>query len=90
MGRREGSPMELVAGKTGTAQVGEYDFGKDTYVDEYQLACRVDDCSWLIRRYFSVDLLCVLTNSLKPLDFYVAFQIIGKYLLFINCLLSIT
>ena len=45
MGRREGSPMELVAGKTGTAQVGEYDFGKDTYVDEYQLACRVDDCS---------------------------------------------
>ena len=38
LGRRAGSPMVLVAGKTGTSQVGEYDFGKDTYVDEYQLA----------------------------------------------------
>ena len=28
--------------------------------------------------------------SFKPLFFYVAIQIIGKYLLFINCLLSIT
>lgn len=38
LGRRAGLPMVLVAGKTGTSQVGEYDFGKDTYVDEYQLA----------------------------------------------------
>lgn len=38
LGRRAGSPMVLVAGKAGTSQVGEYDFGKDTYVDEYQLA----------------------------------------------------
>lgn len=38
LGRKAGTPILKVAGKTGTSQVGEYDFGKDTYVDEYQLA----------------------------------------------------
>ena len=38
LGRRAGSPMIRVAGKTGTCQVGEYEFGEDTYVTEYQLA----------------------------------------------------
>ena len=31
-------PNMAVAGKTGTSQVGEYDFGEENYVDEYQLA----------------------------------------------------
>ena len=38
LGRKAGSPLLRVGGKTGTSQVGEYDFGKDTYVNEYQLA----------------------------------------------------
>ena len=38
LGRKAGSPMIRVAGKTGTSQVGEYEFGANTYVDEYQLA----------------------------------------------------
>ena len=38
LGRKAGTPLLRVAGKTGTSQVGEYDFGEDTYVDEYQLA----------------------------------------------------
>ena len=38
LGRKAGTPILKVAGKTGTSQIGEYDFGKDTYVDEYQLA----------------------------------------------------
>ena len=38
LGRKAGTPLLRVAGKTGTSQVGEYDFGKDTYVNEYQLA----------------------------------------------------
>ena len=38
LGRKAGTPLFRVAGKTGTSQVGEYDFGEDTYVDEYQLA----------------------------------------------------
>lgn len=38
LGRKAGTPILKVAGKTGTSQVGEYDFGKETYVDEYQLA----------------------------------------------------
>ena len=38
LGRKAGTPILRVAGKTGTSQVGEYDFGEDTYVDEYQLA----------------------------------------------------
>lgn len=38
LGRRAGSPMVLVAGKTGTSQVGEYDFGEEPFVTEYQLA----------------------------------------------------
>ena len=38
LGRRAGSPMTLVAGKTGTSEVGEYDFGKEPFVTEYQLA----------------------------------------------------
>lgn len=38
LGRKAGTPLLRVAGKTGTSQVGEYDFGKDTYVNEYQPA----------------------------------------------------
>ena len=38
LGRKAGSPMIRVAGKTGTSQVGEYDFGEDAYVTEYQVA----------------------------------------------------
>lgn len=37
LGRKAGSPLIRVAGKTGTSQVGEYEFGEDLYVDEYQL-----------------------------------------------------
>ena len=38
LGRRAGSPIMRVAGKTGTSQVGEYEFGEDTYVTEYQVS----------------------------------------------------
>lgn len=38
LGRKAGSPIIRVAGKTGTSQVGEYDFGNENFVDEYQLA----------------------------------------------------
>ena len=38
LGMKAGSPIIRVAGKTGTSQVGEYDFGNENYVDEYQLA----------------------------------------------------
>lgn len=38
VGRKAGTPILQVAGKTGTSQVGEYEFGEETYVDEYQLA----------------------------------------------------
>ena len=38
LGRKAGTPLLRVGGKTGTSQVGEYDFGKDTYVNEYHLA----------------------------------------------------
>ena len=38
LGRMAGTPILRVAGKPGTSQVNEYDFGEDTYVDEYQLA----------------------------------------------------
>ena len=38
LGRKAGSPILRVAGKTGTSQVGEYEFGEDVYVNEYQLA----------------------------------------------------
>ena len=38
LGMKAGSPLIRVAGKTGTSQVGEYDFGDENYVDEYQLA----------------------------------------------------
>ena len=38
LGRKAGPPMIRVAGKTGTCQVGEYEFGEDTYVTEYQFA----------------------------------------------------
>lgn len=38
LGRKAGSPLIRVAGKTGTSQVGEYEFGEDTYVTEYQMA----------------------------------------------------
>ena len=38
LGRKAGTPILQVAGKTGTSQVGEYDFGDETYADEYQVA----------------------------------------------------
>ena len=38
LGRKAGTPIIRVAGKTGTSQVREYDFGEDNYVDEYQVA----------------------------------------------------
>lgn len=38
LGRKAGTELLLVAGKTGTSQVNEFDFGEDCYVDEYQLA----------------------------------------------------
>ena len=38
LGRKAGTPLLRVAGKTGTSQVGEFDFGEDTYVNEYQIA----------------------------------------------------
>ena len=38
LGRKAGTPILQVAGKTGTSQVGEYDFGEDTYINEYQIA----------------------------------------------------
>lgn len=38
LGKKAGSSIMRVAGKTGTSMVGEYDFGEDTYVDEYQVA----------------------------------------------------
>ena len=38
LGRKAGTPLLRVGGKTGTSQVGEYDLGIDTYVNEYQLA----------------------------------------------------
>ena len=38
LGRKAGSPIIRVAGKTGTSQVGEYEFGEDTYVTEYQVS----------------------------------------------------
>lgn len=37
LGRKAGTPILRVAGKTGTSQVKEYEFGDDTYVDEYQV-----------------------------------------------------
>jgi Cell division protein FtsI/penicillin-binding protein 2 len=38
LGRRAGTPIMEVAGKTGTSQVREYEFGEENYVNEYQLA----------------------------------------------------
>ena len=38
LGRKAGTGFLLVAGKTGTSQVAEYDFGEESYVDEYQVA----------------------------------------------------
>ena len=38
LGRKAGSLIIRVAGKTGTSQVGEYEFGEDTYVTEYQVS----------------------------------------------------
>lgn len=38
LGRKAGSEFIQVAGKTATSQVGEYEFGEDIYVDEYQVA----------------------------------------------------
>lgn len=38
LGRKAGTPLLRVAGKTGTSQIAEYEFGEETYVDEYQVA----------------------------------------------------
>ena len=38
LGRKAGSLIIRVAGKTGTSQVGEYEFGEDTYATEYQVS----------------------------------------------------
>lgn len=38
LGRKAGNIFLRVAGKTGTSQVGEYEFGDETYVNEYQMA----------------------------------------------------
>lgn len=38
LGRKAGTIFLQVAGKTGTSQVGEYEFGEENYVDEYQVA----------------------------------------------------
>ena len=38
LGGKAGTPFLPVAGKTGTSQVAEYDFGGENYVDEYQVA----------------------------------------------------
>ena len=38
LGMKAGTPLVMVAGKMGTSQVGEYDFGEENYVSEYQLA----------------------------------------------------
>jgi cell division protein FtsI (penicillin-binding protein 3) len=35
LGKKAGSPFVVVAGKTGTSQVGVYDFGQDSSVEEY-------------------------------------------------------
>jgi cell division protein FtsI (penicillin-binding protein 3) len=38
LGAKAGTPIILVAGKPGTSHVGEYDFGEENYVSEYQVA----------------------------------------------------
>ena len=38
LGKKAGSPFVGVAGKTGTSQVGVYDFGQDSSVEEYLLS----------------------------------------------------
>ena len=38
LGRKAGTPLLRVAGKTGTSQIREYDFGEETYVNEYQVS----------------------------------------------------
>lgn len=38
LGKKAGSPFVNVAGKTGTSQVGVYDFGQDSSVEEYLLS----------------------------------------------------
>jgi cell division protein FtsI (penicillin-binding protein 3) len=38
LGKKAGSPFVNVAGKTGTSQVGVYDFGQETSVEEYLLS----------------------------------------------------
>ncbi|MBQ8157822.1 MAG: penicillin-binding protein [Prevotella sp.] len=38
LGRKAGSTYVQVAGKTGTSQVNEYEFGEDIYLNEYQVA----------------------------------------------------
>ena len=38
LGRKAGTPLLRVAGKQGTSQVGEYEFGSEKYVKEYQVA----------------------------------------------------
>lgn len=37
LGRKAGTPILRVAGKSGTSQVAEYDYGENAYVSEYQV-----------------------------------------------------
>ncbi len=38
LGKKAGTPLLSVAGKTGTSIVGKFDYGEEIYVDEYQLS----------------------------------------------------
>ena len=38
LGKRAGTPIVGVAGKPATSQVGDYEFGEENYVEEYQVA----------------------------------------------------
>jgi cell division protein FtsI (penicillin-binding protein 3) len=37
LGKKAGTQLFKVAGKTGTSQIGEYYYGEESYVSEYQL-----------------------------------------------------
>ena len=37
LGKKAGTQLLKVAGKTGTSQIGEYYYGEESYVSEYQL-----------------------------------------------------
>jgi cell division protein FtsI (penicillin-binding protein 3) len=37
LGRKAGTPILSVAGKTGTAQANQYEYGEESYVDEFHI-----------------------------------------------------